>query len=241
MTWITAALLGTASFSMVNIIDSHLLAKRLPGVRTLLLPAGIIHLIYGSISFYIFPLPEGIQLWPIVTMVASSMFRSAAVFIILYNLKREEVSRVIPIVYTYPVFVAIMAMPLLGEILTYLHWLAIIIVVAGAVVISLERSPYSFSLRAGKPFLLLFVASLLLAVADITGKYALGYISSWNGFSISIICIAGMSLLFSLRPHVIKELRDMKQRNTALVLVTINETIAPVAMAFTIWATKHGP
>ena len=38
---------------------------------------------------------------------------------------REEVTRVVPVIGTYPVFVALFAIPLLGERLSGLQWLAV--------------------------------------------------------------------------------------------------------------------
>ncbi|TRZ93485.1 MAG: hypothetical protein D4R82_05030, partial [Dehalococcoidia bacterium] len=133
MNWVNTAILGAAVMGVVNILDSHLLSKRMPGLRAFLLPVGIIHLIYGSLLFALFPLPGGIGMWPVVVAVASGVLRTGAVVIMLDSLRREEVSQVIPVIYAYPIFVAIMAVPLLGESLNYLQWLAIVIVVVGAV------------------------------------------------------------------------------------------------------------
>ena len=159
MNWVNTALLSAAIMGMVSILDSHLLFKRMPGLRSFLLPVGIIHLIYGSLLFALFPLPQGAGIWPVLAAVASGMLRAAAVVIMLDSLRREEVSRVIPVVYTYPIFVAIMAMPLLGEFLNSLEWLAIVIVVVGAVMVSITQSP-SGSIRWRGKLLLLFSASV---------------------------------------------------------------------------------
>jgi len=130
-----------------------------------MLPLGTINLIYGWLLFYLFPLPQGVSLGPLLVAVASGILRTAAVIIMLYYLKREEVSRVIPVVFTYPIFVAIIAVLLLGETLDYLQWLAIIIVVAGAVILSARQSPFGATIWLGKSFLLLLGASLVFALA----------------------------------------------------------------------------
>jgi len=158
----------------------------------------------------------------------------------LYSLKREEVSRVIPVVYTYPIFVAIMAVPLLGENLYYLQWLAIIIVVAGAVMVSVRRSPHGSATWLSKPLLLLFGSSLLFAMADIATKYALAYISFWNLFWLSALCMSVIFLLVSMRPHIIRQLINMKQRNSVLALLAFNETLAPVGIVLSFWALQRG-
>ncbi len=240
MNWVNTAILSAAIMGMVSIFDSHLLFKRMPGLRAFLLLVGIIHLIYGSLLFALFPLPQGAGIWPVLAAVASGMLRTAAVVIMLDSLRREEVSRVIPVVYTYPIFVAIMAMPLLGESLNSLEWLAIVIVVVGAVMVSITQSP-SGSIRWRGKLLLLFSASLLFAVADIAGKYALAYISYWNMFWLSAFCMSGIFLLVSVRPQVIGQVIKMEQRNSAIGLLAFNETLAPIGIVLSFWALERGP
>ncbi|MFC1932295.1 EamA family transporter [Chloroflexota bacterium] len=241
MNWTSTAILSAAILGVVNIIDSHLLSRRLPSLRAFLLPVSSIHLVYGLLLFYLFPLPEGTSLWTVLVAIGAGICRTVAAIIMLYNLKKEDVSRVIPVVYTYPIFVAIMAVPLLGESLYYLEWLAIVIVVAGAVIISAEKSPSGATSRLGRPFLLLFVSSLLCAVADIANKYALAYISFWNAYSITMLCLSSIFLLASLRPHIIRQLRDMKQRNSSITLLAFNETLALVGIVLSFWAMERGP
>ena len=239
--WVSIAVLSAAVLGLVNIIDSHLISKRMPSLRAFLLPVGIIHLIYSLVLFNLFPLPEGTGIWPVLVAIASGILRTGAVSIMLYSLKREEVSRVIPVVYTYPIFVAIMAAPLLGETMYYLQWIAIIIVVAGAVMVSVRRSPAGSATWLGKPLLLLFGSSLLFAMADIASKHALAYVSFWNMFWISAFCMSGIFLLVSIRPHIIRQLNNMKQRNSAIALLTLNETLTPIGIALSFWALTKGP
>ena len=240
MNWGNTAILSAAIMGMVSILDSHLLSKRMPCLRAFLLPVAIIHLIYGLLLFTLFPLSGDVGTWPILVAVASGIIRTAAVLIMLDSLKRQEVSQVIPVIYTYPIFVAIMAVPLLGESLNYLEWLAIAIVVLGAVMVSITRSPSGATRWPGK-ILLLFCSSLLFAVADIASKYTLAYISSWNLFWISTFCMSGIFLSISIRPRFVKQLINMEQRNWAMGLLVINETLAPMGIVLSFWALERGP
>jgi len=218
--WISIAVLAAAALGLVNILDSHLISRRMPSLRAFLLPVGLIVLVPGLVFFYLFPLPEEVGAWPLIVALASAILRVASVTILFYTLKREEVSRAVPVVSTYPIFVAIMAIPLLGETLDYLHWIAIIVVVAGAVMVSVKRSPGSAN-WLGSTFLLLFGASLLMAMADVASKYALAYISFWNMYWISALSIAAIFLLISLRPHVIRELGNIKQPGSTMALFAL--------------------
>ena len=156
-------------------------------------------------------------------------------------MKREEVSRVIPVVSTYPVFVAIIAVPLLGETLNYSQWIAIIIVVAGAAIVSTRRSPSGSTTWLGKAFFLLFGSSLLMAVGNVAAKYGLAYISFWNMYCINIFCMSGIFLLISLRPRILKELGNMKRRNSAIASLALNEILVVIGVVLLFWAMERGP
>jgi len=239
--WVSLAVLGAAALSVVNILDSHLISKRMPSFRAFLLLVGGIMLVYGLVVFYLRPLPEGVGTWPLVVAVASGLLRTASVTILLYTLKREEVSRVVPVVSIYPVFVVIMAVPLLGETLNYLQGLAIAIVVAGAVMVSIKRRPGNPANWLGGTFFLLLGSSLLMALADVSSKYALSYISFWNMYWISILSIAVIFLLISLRRHVVKELANIKRPRPILLLVLVNETLVVAGAVLLFWAMERGP
>lgn len=241
MSWVNAAVLSAAVIGAVNIIDSHLLSRRMPSLRSFLLPVGIFSLIYGLILFVLFPLPEGISSLALLVALASGFLTSAAIIIMLYAMRSEEVSLVVPLVHTYPVFVAIMAIPILGESLVYLQWLAVIIVVAGAVMVSIRREATGKNTWLGKSFLLLISSSLLMAAANIASKYALDHISFWNMYWLSAFCMSFFFLLISLRPNVFRELYNIQRRKSVMGLIVSSETVVPIGVLLQFWAIARGP
>ncbi|MFC2013563.1 EamA family transporter [Chloroflexota bacterium] len=241
MTWVNIAILSAAIVGAVNILDSRLISKLMPGLRAFPMPVGIMHLVFASVLLALLPLPEGTSILTMVVTIASGLLRTGAISIMLYSLQKTEVSRVIPVVFTYPIFVAIIAVPLLEETLYLSEWLAIIIVVAGAVMISAQQSSSSTTTWPVKPLLLLFGSGLLFALADIASKYALNYISFWNMFSLSAFCMSGIFLLLSIRPHIIRQLGNMKERNSAMGLLMLNEILAVIGIVLSFWALEMGP
>ena len=55
-------------------------------------------------------------------------------------MESQDVSRVVPVVSTYPVFVALLAFLFLGESVTFLSWVCVLVTVAGAALVSLAPS-----------------------------------------------------------------------------------------------------
>jgi len=241
MNWTNLAVLSTATFGIVNIIDSHLIAKRRPSLRAFLLPISVIHFAYALLAFFLFPFPDGIGLWPLTIAFVSCIIRTAGFTIMFYFLKKEEISRVAPVVHTFPIFVAIMSVPLLGEHITSLQWLAIVIVVAGAIMVSFQQSTFGTAVWHVKPFLALTCSSLLLAVADISAKYALTFFTFWNMFAINSFCIFSIFFSFSMRPYILRQLRDMRQRNWSLGIQAFNESLSPIAIILSLLALSRGP
>ena len=241
MTWITAALLTAAIMGLVNIIDSHLISKRMPSLWSFLIPAGILHIVYGFLFLYLNPLPAGVDTVVWLLAVVSAVVRTVAVLLMLYAMRTEEVSRIIPVVHIQPVFVAILAVPLLGETLHSLHWLAIAMMVAGAVLISLRQDSHGGRTRLRQSFIMLLIASVLFGVANTSTKYVLDYISFWNMYSINAFCFGALFCLVSARPGVLNSLRTMTDRRSVLILLVFNETMALVAVILSFWAIEQGP
>lgn len=239
MTWIHAALLSAAILAVVNILDSHLISKRFSGLRPFMLVIGGIHVVYGVVLSLLVPLPAA-SAWHAGIAVLSAVVRTGAIIILLDGLRHREVSTVIPIVYSYPMFVAVIAFAVLGERLAWQQWMAIAVIASGAVLISLNREPSRNQM--GRPrSALIVLASLLFAVADVTGKVALEVISFWNLFWIGATVMGCVFLAVSLRQSVVRTIVELPGRSKAMALLILNEVIAPVGIVISYWALEHGP
>jgi len=238
--WIFIAIISAACMGMVNILDSHLIARRMPGFRSYLLAVSIFVLGWGIAICLLNPLPSGLGTIPLIVAVTAGLLRGSAVIIMLYTMKREEISRIIPIVYVYPILDALMAVPMFGEQLLMLDWIAILAVVGGAVVVSLRINGGGMPLL-GRSFYLLMLSSLMLAASDLVTKYTLSYLSYWNVFWITSFCMSGIFLVVSLRPDVWKALACITQRKQAWSLIAFNECLAMTGAIAFFMALNTGP
>ncbi|MBE0479715.1 MAG: DMT family transporter [Dehalococcoidia bacterium] len=241
MTWVTIALVAAAILGLVNVIDSHLISKRMPSIWAFFFVVGIATGFYGIIILALNPLPEGVPsfVWFVAGLSVAS--RLAAILAMLFMMRTEEVSRVIPVVYTYPIFVAIMAIPLLGETLGFLRWLAIAMTVLGAVLVSMRFGADGSGPRLRISFGVLMVSSLLLAAADTAAKYVLESVSFWNMYSITAISFGALLLLLSARPSVVRELAGMPGRTFAITMTVLNEVLTVAGSLLSFWAIQLGP
>lgn len=240
MTWTHAALLSAAVLAAVNIIDSHLVSRRFSGIRAFLLLLGGIHLIYGLVLAVLVPIAPGVQDPFLLLAAVSSLLRTGAVIILLDSLRHDEVSSVVPVVYSYPVFVAVIACVALGERLVWQQWLAVGVVASGAVLIAFSRQPGQ-ALTGRSRSVLILVAAMLFAVADVCGKKALEQVSYWNLFWIGALVMGSVFLLVSLRRDVVQQILRVSGRARTLGYVLLNEVIAPIGMIISFWALERGP
>ena len=239
--WIISALSSAISYTIVNIIDSHLVSKKMPSLSSVLLPLGIFQLLISLVVLTIFHFPDIMSLTHVLVAFGSGLISGCTIIILLYNLQKGEVSRVVPVVTSAPIFVALLSIPLLGEILGFWQWLAVLLTVAGAVLISLQLNYGMQKARLQKSFFILLGAALMSAMSSIGYKYALESISFWNMVSINGICVFVVVLLFTLRKSTLLELKNLKGRNQKLGLIFGNQLIAAAAGTFVFIAISNGP
>ena len=239
--WIAVAIASAAITGVVSILDSHLISKRMPSFLAFLAPLGVIHFALGLVVLTLFPLPAGVDTLTLAVAVGSSIIRVVGALLMLRTMRSEEVSRIMPVTNTFPIFVAILAVPVLGEYLGWLEWLAIIITVSGAVLISVRRDAGRQGVRLRKSFAVLMVSSISFGVANIGSKYAMEQLTFWNMYGISAACLGTLFLLLSLRRATLWELWHMEGRNQALGLISLNECVAVVGIVLSFWAIEQGP
>jgi len=239
--WVTLSVLSTAVMGFISVFDAHMIQRRMPGWRTFMLGIGIFIFAYTSVLLGAIPIPRGVGTEAWVAAVTAGVLRGVVFAIMLRTMHVEEVTRVVPVVGTYPVFVALFAMPLLGEQLSSLQWLAVALAVGGAVLVSVKRDG-----RGGRPFISgtfwkLAAAAVLLAFSDVSNKYALEHLPLWNVYAVSSFCMALVFGSITLRRSVLRDLRDMPQRSLNIFLVFLNVAVAMLGIWLLFEAMDRGP
>ncbi len=223
--WIIAAIGASILFDIINNLDSPLLNRRLPSLRAFLLLTSLVILVAIQPFIYFNPIPAGTETTILVSAVVSALMRVIAIILMLFSLKGEEVVGVAPRVYRYPVLVARAAVPLLGESLTVLQWLAVIIVAGGTILVAIHPQVGNVvsTLRKKLPYIIL--AALLFAAADLSGKYALKVLSSYTLYWMSMLSLAVICIAFSLRSEVLRSLNNLPDPRSTALIILLNEAL----------------
>ncbi|MBI3334965.1 MAG: EamA family transporter [Candidatus Portnoybacteria bacterium] len=179
MLWVVFSILAALLWGMVNIVDKFIFTKWVSNPWIPVLISGVVGVLASAIVYEI----KGFS-----TLSYTHLFLAflAGTFHLLINVfyfkavKIEEISRVVPLFYVAPLFVAILAAFFLGEIFTLLTYIGIFFLVGGAILIS---SKTSVSFKMGKAFWFMILSSLAVSVNLVITKYLLSFADFWSVFS----------------------------------------------------------
>jgi drug/metabolite transporter (DMT)-like permease len=239
--WIIASLSTAIIFTGANFFDSYMLSKKMPSLASYILPVGIVQFFIGMVLLVFFPFPHNTNPIHLLAAFGSGFFNALTYVILLNYLRKGEVSRVVPVISSSPIFIALLSMPLLGEILGFWQWFAVVATVFGTVLISLQRDDGGGKTRLDRSFFILLAAAIMSAISSIGYKYALETMSFWNTFSINGICVVTVILFFTLRKSTLLELKTLIQRNQKMGLLIGNQLFAAIGGVLGFVAIANGP
>jgi len=243
MTWLTAALLSTALFAVVSIMDKRLVEHLFPSFSAFNVAFGLIQGLVAPVFFIIafttvgFDGGSGIP-WAI----AAGIVWAIGLSLFFYGLSLEEVSRAAPMQAIAPIFVAVIAVTFLGDELSLVQWVAIVLVVVGAVMVSLRQENGRYRIAHGRAFLVLLASSFALGVAFVVTGEAVERMNVWavQGFRAMFMGLGVLAV--SWRPALNVELRKVLPDRRAMGLLFIAEgTMAPVAALLFAVGLSLGP
>lgn len=168
MSWFILILISTFLFSLVVPLDKYLKDKYFSNSFAYGI---VLNLIFIPLSVLLLPFIKWNFSWDLTLLAAILSGPLYYLMWIFYwqALKKGEVSRCSGIFNTAPFFNALLGVLILGEILTTGKWLAIILIILGAVLISRERQNNSKS-SFNAIYLLVVLAAITNAFANLFSK-----------------------------------------------------------------------
>lgn len=234
--WIILAISSAALFAVVNIIDKIVLEKWVkdPLVPTII--TGFINLIVGFIIFALLG-SSSLSLTNIALAFLAGFLGHVSIIIFFRAAKSEEISRIIPLFYLEPLFILVIAAIFLGEIFTPIKYLGILMLVFGAVLISLKNFK---KIRFGKSFWLMILSAIILSIVAVLIKYLLGYADFWTIFAYSRfgVIFALIPVLYLSYQNLLNTLKLHGKK--VLVVMSLSETLSIAAMLLSIAAVSIG-
>jgi len=240
MDWVFAAIVSAIGFAGVGILDKIVIEKHSPSTRTFMIFAGALQL-PGSLIPIAFVGFDSYSTLHILIACSSGLLTGISLQFMFMALRNQDASVVASVYQTAPVFVAIIAVIFLKENLTIWQWLAILVTVLGAVLISLKRTGAGTA-SVGVWFFVMIVASVFFGAGLSLTKVALDEMSFWNVFAYRGIGTAIPLMLLPITAKTAKETIMFIKNVKGLSIIIFSEgVLAFGALWFSTVAIDKGP
>lgn len=196
--WFYLTLLSAVAFSALDLIEKHLISSR---IRSALMMAIFVALFY-PINLALIPVLFEVDyaLMPSIISFAIGVGMGLAYLLFMKSIQVEEVSRVVTLHYTYPLFIAPLAFFFLSESLTVANYGGIILLVASTFIISYRR--IGKSILYSPALLLMISLNIAIAVENVLAKYLFDFIHVWSFIFWLSAGLIVVRVLFLLVPRV---------------------------------------
>ncbi len=243
MAWLTITLIGSAFLGLIHISDKVVLRRYIRTPLTLILLIGVVDGIVGVFLLGFSRIPSEATLFNNLAAISSGAFIGFAIILLQRVLYTEEVSRVVPITQSAPIFTALLALLILGESISLIQWLGIVTAVTGSVLISLKIDSYTRKIFLRKSFYSLMFSAMLFGAAGVAGKIAVEEMPVVYTQGLRNIAFGLVLVFFAFRTEVITDVKNMiRERSPGLTLVIINQGItAQIGSIMLLWGLSLGP
>ncbi len=214
--WLLIAIWAPLLWAFSNHIDKYLITCYGTGlgIKGLITFSSLFSIVVAIVTFSINPQVFAIASFNKILLLSSGFIYAFAILNYLFALSDDEASSVTPVFQLIPVFAFILGFFFLGETLASKQIVGGLIVILGAILISINLQNFKFKKKA---FLLISLSSILFAVYQILFK-----VSAVDSFAISIFwqaigtVLAGL-LFLSLRDFRQQFFSVFKKGNSAMV------------------------
>ena len=239
--WMPLAIPASLMFAIVSIIDKRLLTHNLPNVSVLMIWTVMGMVFYGVVILLMTGIPPLATPKIMLICLCSGLSLGVGISLMFLALKYEEASRAIAIVNTNPIFVTLLAIPLLGEYLNITQWIALFLIIAGGALVSIKRSTNNRLLGFSRFTPLLIASSFCWGVAHLIAKYVLEDLPLPTVFAVQQLGVAIVLACYIRKRSWDGLLQCMRDRNTCLLMI-FGEAILPyIAIFVGLTAISYGP
>lgn len=246
MHWFLIALINPLAYAFINHLDKYLINR-----FTKDSPVGV--LILFSSLFAILALPvlffldsnvlSAVNFTQALILIVNGAVLTLAIMFYLYALETDEASYVVPFFQLIPIFGFIFGYLILGEVLHTSQWQAALLILVGALILSLELDEQRIRIKS-KLVLLMLGSSFFYALNTVVFKF----IAIEQGFVVSLFWdMLGKVLLGVILFLVVRSFRTQfiglirSHRYTVLGLNAVNEVIGLVAEITSMFAVLLAP
>ena len=243
MSWVIIALGAAAVLAGVSIVDKTMLQNYVRTHVSLLLLIALFQGFVGVGLVATLVWTEEVTASAVAwALFSGSLFGFGGLFLI-YVLSSQEVSRTVPIAQSAPIFAAILGFLFLGESLSPIHWLAVLVTASGAVLLSVRHDEEHRGVFLHRSLLLLMAGSVITAAGLVTGKVPLDILSvplthGFRSLGLSLVLLVASIFNTEARQEVASLVRGHSE---GLWLVAFSELVlVSGGFILLLWAISIG-
>ena len=243
MIWVLYALGSAVTFSLVSTLDKILLQRYIPNSRVFIILVGFVQLLLALCVLSLASF-TGYGADDAAIAIGSGLVTGAYLILLFWAIRLQDVSRVVPVASTYPIFIAVIAQFFLGEELGVLAWTGICVTVAGVGLMSFGPTARASDMGKGQTmvFALLVTASLLFGLSQIMSKVVADDMDVWTLLMWRMLGAAAVCIALLVRTQVVPDIMRALRNPSAVGLLLLTEgALVLVAMVFTLEAIYNGP
>ncbi len=203
------AMLSPLIGSIVNTLDKFIVSKKVKTPASFTVIAGIVNLILGII-LALFLDCGGYSFSNYIYAIIAGTIMGAEYYMYYSALRKEDVSSVMGFIYFYPVVVSILSFLFLGEVLSWISYVGMALVLTGVMllVIRIERNHSKIKV----PMVLTMIA--VVSLITFFAKLSTDILPEFHGAAIYSICV-GLTVMLGLfnrkvRKGITYEMRNYK-------------------------------
>ena len=184
MEWMVFAAASAFTFALVSVLDKILISDHVGSGKIFVAGVGGAQVLLGIATL---PLAtfSGFDASVITVALLSGVFSGTYLIGMFIIMESQDVSRVVPVVSTYPIFVAFLAFLFLDEHVSIFAWACVIVTVVGAAMESL--APKSINSTEGVgilALLFLLLASMSFGLSQFLSKTIAEEMTMWTQYSL---------------------------------------------------------
>ena len=196
MEWMIFGAASAFTFALVSVLDKLLISDHVPNSKVFIVYVGFAQILLG-LSVLPVAIDSDFPINGIVIATLSGILSGMYLVLMFTIMASQDVSRVVPVVSTYPIFVAILAFFFLNENVTILTMLGILVTVVGAALVSLGPAKNGAESERSdiKALLLLVAACLFFGLSQFVSIIIADDMTIWGQFLLrgvggGIVCMS---------------------------------------------------
>src|SRR3989344_3098956 len=198
--WILLGVLSPLFYALVNVLDKFVLGKRIKNVYAFGAMMGFFYFLIAGAVIYAVGVPS-LSLFQLLFISFLGLLSGTIHLLFFRIMRHNEISRVVGIMYAYPIFVALISVLVLGESIPLTKYIGVGLAAVGALLLATQKHHLKWHLCS--IFWDVAFIAVLLAVIDVSDKYILQFVRPLEFYPVYL----SVSALMLVAPLVRRRVR----------------------------------